>query len=368
MFEIEAKKRILIDARCIFKNLSGVGIYTLEMIRCLLRNGKWDLELLSACPDVLRDLLGDNEVIIHKAPSHESHPVSEIWLNTMLPRLIKRRGVDLYWGPAFLIPWVKVNCPTVVTVHDLTVFDYPGEYRRRFGWLIKNYIRFGVAAASCVATVSESVKRKLQEMFGRQVVVQCVPCGVDEKYYCEPTGAANVSGKYLLMIGGGSARKNVGAVIQLFRDGLIKDKDVKLVIVGGGRSEADGERVIRLPWLPHNELAGLYRKAALMAFPSLDEGFGIPIIEAFQCGCPVVLSDIPVFHEVAGDCGFYFRPGDSESLNHVIDRVLSLNEDELECLRGRMYETASQYTWNGSAEKLSRVFEVTLEKRSTHGR
>lgn len=346
-------KRLLIDMRVVQPHHSGVGVYALKMLQALVACGELEIHALSATPDYLRTYADCTNVTIHTAPSHERHPMSELWMNTVLPRLIQRLEIDYYWGAAFLIPWCKTACKKIVAIHDLSVFTMRGEYPRKFALMMRNYIRLSVRSADAVTVLTGTVGTDLLAHGAKPASVFRIPCGVDENYSSQTEGLPSewvLPEKFLLCIGAGNPRKNIELVEQALP--LIGQSDLCLVTVGfydDYAVESDG-RVYRIPWLQQNQLAQLYRSAQMLVFPSLDEGFGMPVVEAFACGCPVLVSDIPVLREVSKGAAVVCDCRTAEVLAEKLRMVLE-DSVQLAQLKAAGLEVAKQYTWQNAARQ-----------------
>ena len=360
--------KVLIDARVVDHDRSGVGVYTLEIIRELIRcdASGFQYEFLSAHPMILREFLG-GEIIVHSAPSHESHPYSELWSVTKLPQLIKSRGIQLYWGPAFYLPWKKLECSSVVTIHDVSVFTHPKEYSWKFRFLLKRYIRQSVRLADRITAPSKTVRQQIVDMFSvHDGCVSVVSGGLAEGYASgiASPGLPELPKQYVMAVGAGAPRKNLDLLKGIFKD--CKESlspDLNLLLIGDVDKVTVNENIVEIPRLEHHHLASLYKNAKALLVPSLDEGFGIPVIEAFSCDCPVILSDIPVFHEVARDAGFYFHLSEGNKVVDLLNEILQNGISEKR--RVAMHAIAAEYTWQSSTKSLLNVFrELTID----HGR
>src|SRR5207302_1143239 len=217
------------------------------------------------------------------------------WYPFALPQAARRAGVDVLHSPTYRGP-VRGGPPLVVTVHDLAVFRHPDAFprwTRTYGRLVAPHV---VRAARRVIAVSEFTRRELVELLGvPEERIRVVPNAVDDEF--RPEGPA-AEGDYVLAVGTLEPRKNLARLGEAARRA-----GLELRVVGArgwGGVSANGSGVRWLGELPDEELARLYRGAQCFAYPSLYEGFGIPILEAMACGAPVVTSVGGATEEVAG--------------------------------------------------------------------
>lgn len=256
--------------------------------------------------------------------------------------------------------------PFLVTVHDLERICFPlgkDGFRERIG------LRLDVLAikkARHIIAVSQNTKRDLVRLLGvdeRKVTV--IYNGVDHSVF-KPNGSKPAPFPYILYVGSERPRKNLRRLLAAFarlkRSGGFND--LKLVKVGTpGRSPAFRKSVLRAindfglqgevlftEHLNDQELAAKYGAARALVYPSLYEGFGLPVLEAMACGCPVITSDVSALPEVAGDAALLVDPCDEAALSEAIARLLS--DDNL---RGRLIERglerSKRFSWASSASQ-----------------
>ena len=260
------------------------------------------------------------------------------WYPHVLPRRV--RAADVLHCPTYRGP-VRAGVPLVVTVHDVAVFRYPEAFPR---WT-RAYSRFAVPrvlrAARRVLAVSEFTASELEAVLGlprEQIVV--TPNAVDPVF--TPDGP-DEEGDYVLAVGTLEPRKNLARTIE-----AAARLDLELRVVGArgwGGVEAHGANVRALGEISDEELARQYRGALCLAYPSLYEGFGIPVLEAMACGTPVVTSAGGATEEVAGGAAVLVDPRDVDAIAEGIDAAIG-KRDELRVLG---LERARAYSWDETA-------------------
>jgi glycosyltransferase involved in cell wall biosynthesis len=278
---------------------------------------------------------------------------------------IKEEEFDIF-HPTFYWPVGKIrgNKPVVVTVHDMTHEIYP-EY---FVWYdqIARQKRKITRLADRVIAISENTKRDLIQYHRiPEEKIEVIHHGFNK---LEEVGqSVEIPGKYLLYVGNRGGYKNFLFFLEAVSPILIQEK-LRLVCAGGGRfSHAERKEISRLGVshlltqfeISPGQLAFLYRNAIAFVFPSLYEGFGMPVLEAFSAGCPVILSNVSSFPEVAGDAGVYFDPRDAHSIYEAVKGVLS-DGNLRTILKNSGIERLQEFSWKNTAEKTMTVYKKLL--------
>jgi glycosyltransferase involved in cell wall biosynthesis len=249
-------------------------------------------------------------------------------------RLLKANNFDVfhptYYDPYFLGYLKK---PLVVTIHDMTYERLPEYFWARDP--LSQQKRLNIERADLIIAISEATRCDLLDLYPTldPRKVRVVYHGID----LEPPGlvgaALHLPADYLLFVGDRSGYKNFYLLLEAFRSLSCRYPDLQLILAGGGDLEiAEHEAIGRAGLtdrITHRhasdaELNTLYQKAALFIYPSLYEGFGLPILEAFRAGCPMLLSDTACFREIAADAAAFFE---SRSLEDLVDRIQILLDD-----------------------------------------
>jgi glycosyltransferase involved in cell wall biosynthesis len=270
-----------------------------------------------------------------------------VWYPLALPRLARQSRLDVLHCPTFRGPLAPPACPLVVTVHDLAVLRHP----ETFNLWTRQYSRLCVSrvarAARLVIAVSEHTKRDVVELLGTpEERVRVVPNGVEGIF--TPDGPAE-SGDYVLAVGTIEPRKNLPRLAEATRR-----LGVELRVAGApgwGQVEL-GTGVQRVGRPTDEELARLYRGARCLAYPSLYEGFGIPIVEAMASGTPVVTSRGGATEEVAGGAAVLVDPRDPAAIAAGIEEAGARRE---ELVRAGL-ERARAFSWTETARRTADVY------------
>lgn len=271
------------------------------------------------------------------------------WRLEMLARHLARRpargpwdGADLYHAPDVVFPPVAA-VPVVMTVHDLSYIVHPRYHTRLNGGYLRLMTPITARAARLIIADSEATRRDLIERVGvAERRIRVIYIGVDEAFARRPDDATvdavrrryGLTEPYILSVGTQEPRKNLHGTLRAYR--LLAerlDAAPLLALVGGkgwGVDEAtlagDERRVYRLGYVPDADLAALYAGCAAFVYPSLYEGWGLPVAEALALGAPVVTSSLSSLPEVAGDAALLVDPHSPEEIAAGLERVLTDGE------------------------------------------
>src|SRR5262245_40564536 len=268
-----------------------------------------------------------------------------VWYPAILP--LRARGLDVLHCPGIRAPF-RSPVPLVVTVHDVAVLRHPEAFP---AWS-RRYSRFAIprivrAAARLIAD-SEFTKRELVQLLGVDgELIRVIPLAAGDAFH--PDGPA-AEGRYVLAVGTLEPRKNLGRLSQAAGRAGVELRVVGERGWGGVRADADGLR-----WLgrvPDEELAKLYRGALCVAYPSLYEGFGLPVLEAMACGAPVVTSATGATAEVGGDAAVLVDPLDPGAIAGGLDEAIERRDE----LSERGLQRAAAFSWHATAEATLAVY------------
>jgi glycosyltransferase involved in cell wall biosynthesis len=300
--------------------------------------------------------------VTHGPPWNALLALRAQWL--ALPRIAARRKLDVVHGLANVAPAVAPGVATVVTLLDLIPMHHPEAMtgRERLGWRL-----WGVSSArraDRVIAISEAARADIVSTLGLDADrVDVTPLGV--RAPDRPRAAPSGGRPMVLCVSQKRAHKNLAALVR-----AIAGLDATLVLPGSSgpyedelRRLADDLEIadrVRFPgWLEQPQLEQLYAEAACFALPSLDEGFGLPVLEAMARGVPVCASNASSLPEVVGDAGLLFDPHDVDDIRATIARLLRDPGDLGE--RGRL--RAREFTWRRTAEATLASYRRALEGR-----
>lgn len=359
----------------------GIGTYTTNLLDCLLPMDRGVRYLLMYGGE---EQMGDYahhpnaEEVVLRSPSKLA------WDQVAVPLAARRHHLDLVFNPKLSVPFLA-PCKSVLVLHgaDWFVFreNYPlldRIYHRVFASL---YCRRAEAIVSVSKDATGEIERALDVDPSK---IETIYHGVG-KSFGVVTDRSKLEGlrdrydlpdRFLLYLGQIYPMKNVGRIIRAF--GKIRGEiPQKLVIVGSPapKSERDlaaiaecglEDDVVLVGWVPDEDVPLFYNLADAFVFPSLYEGFGIPILEAMACGCPVITSDRGAPREVAGEAAILVDPTDEDRIAATIVRVLedrALRED----LVSRGLRRVEEFTWEACARRTLRLFRRVMRESGEDG-
>lgn len=374
-------RNILINALFIHKKPTGLGIYTDEVVRSLLNLNRQLAFLLPESHS--RDYQGNfsarffsvSDIVIPGRSLLNS--IARIaWLQLRLPFILKKNSVGVFYStvPEGMI-YTLSGVRQIITIHDFLPLIFWGEYPR-MRYYFKYVLPLVIKSSSCIVCVSESTRKDLYKYFpSNSQRVETIYPGVDtdtfkrlpyEEVYQEKL----VYGDYVLFVSAVRRYKNLHRLVRAF--GKLNHGHVKLLVVGEGSGEYYEEvyrevrqmglekRVYFLDYVDRQKLVKLYNGAIALIFPSLYEGFGLPLLEAMACGCPVIASDRASIPEVCGDAAVYFDPEDVEDMATKISTVIR-NESLRLSMSMKGLERARLFTWENTAKKTMDLLDSMLE-------
>jgi glycosyltransferase involved in cell wall biosynthesis len=266
------------------------------------------------------------------------------WYLSGLPRRASSDGVDVLHCPTQRAPF-RSRVPLVVTIHDVAVLRHP----KAFNAWTRSYSEFALPrvakAARRIVVGSEFTRGELVELLGvSEETIRVIPYGVGKPFRPEGAGA---TGNFVLAVSTLEPRKNLRRLVEGFREADLDGLELRVVgAAGWGGVEVDGERVRWLGAVGDEELARLYRSAACVAYVSLYEGFGLPVLEAMASGASVVAPAGPPFREFADGIAIAIDPHDSKSIAAGLRNAVERRAE----LAPLGPERARAFTWERAAE------------------
>jgi glycosyltransferase involved in cell wall biosynthesis len=356
--------RIGIDANPMLGDRGGVGWHTYELVKAMIaRREEVDL-LLYVEPGSLRKGAPDLGDASPRARWVEAGKWLMRWRGA-------RDRLDLYHGTNFKLRTAG-RFGGVVTIHDLWLDRHPQYSTKLFGQQASfRRTKRTARRARKVITVSRASARDIEEFYGLPPDrIAVIPNGVSDEFHplVEADGRSALcrqyavpTGRFILFVGGADPRKNHEALVRAYAQRPDRLRDLSLVLVGdrahrfGNMDETirrhgvEG-RAVCPGRLPIEELRRFYSYAEVFVFPSVYEGFGMPVLEAMACGAPVVTANGSSLPEVAGDAAVLVDPRDADALAQAIVRLID-NPAARNELREKGFRRAKQFTWDQAAQK-----------------
>jgi glycosyltransferase involved in cell wall biosynthesis len=350
--------RIALDATPLILTSGGLPRYVTELSTALAREFPGDTYyLLSDQPFMLPENSPPN--LVRGLSAHCD--VQRRWWLWGVRQAIRQTGAQLFHGTNFEVPYLG-KTPALLTIHDLSPWRNPewhdsaGRVRRRTPWLVR------LGRARMILTVSEAVKREIVNHFGISAErVRAVPLAASSVFH--PVEPMQPERPFFLFVGTLEPRKNVAGLVEAWKE-TRAETGADLVIAG--RSRADfvpipaAEGLTFLGEVPDHELPQLYSDALAFVYPTHYEGFGLPLLEAMQCGCPVITSNDPAVTEVAG--GAAIHAGSALELADAL-RSVARNSSLRNDMKRAGLARAQAYSWTGVAQATRAVYAEMLGER-----
>jgi glycosyltransferase involved in cell wall biosynthesis len=323
------------------------------------------------------NITADNFTFVTLRPSNRI-----ISYGLVLPFLLIKYKIELCHYTC--IPSLYNPVPFVFTHHCFSTFNHKEFYTKRVLYKLNFLLKKGLFKSRYIICVSENVKRLTHEVFGiANEKMEVIHEGVDDTFRPSPSNIKNrpistIKYPYFLYVGKINDRKNIQRILKGFR--IFKDKyktDHQFVIIGMRQdpiSHLDKlieslnlkNDVIELPHMTHEELPNWYAHSEAFVFPSLWEGFGLPVLEAFNCGTPVITSNLSSLPEIVGDAAILVDPYDERQIAEALQKVcfkIGLREQLITSGKERV----KQFSWLKMAQKTLSIYEAALNKNGIKG-
>lgn len=355
------------------KDRVGSGQFAFEVIHHLAIIDKKNSYIIYLKEKPLSDLPRED-----KRLKYQVFGPKKLWTQFALPlRLFLGEKVDVFFSPSHYAPRFS-SVPRVITVFDLSFVFFPELFRKSDLYQLEAWTHYSVSKAKAVITISKSSKKDIQRHYNipTSKIFVCYP-GYDKKLFRPVLDQKliksvkkkyKIEGDYLFFLGTIQPRKNLIRLLDAVK-GL---KNIKLVISGkkGWLYEeffqkvgTMGDRVIVTDYAEEKDLPALFSAAKAFVLPSLYEGFGIPVLEAMACGCPVVVSDVSSLPEVVSDAGILIDPNSTKSIKEGIEEVLN-DSDLARDLSQKGIVQSQKYSWEKCAEDILAVLKSVAKSYS----
>lgn len=366
---------VLLDATAVPADRGGVGRYVDDLVPELVAAGvkltmvvqQRDLETYSR--------IAPGAHLIAAPPWIERRLARMVWEQVGLSRIVRRVRPDVLHCPHYTLP-VLVRIPIVVTLHDATFFTMPEMHLRSKAWFFRTAIKLASRRAAALVAPSLATRDEVLRLVG----------GAREKYFVAYHGvdteqfhatsaderervrtSLGVDGRYIAFLGTLEPRKNVSALIRGWVGACADlDSPPALILAGGrGWDETIDPEIAKVPphlsvrragYLPLEDLPGFLGGATVVAYPSLGEGFGLPVLEAMACGATVLTTRELSLPEVGGDAVAYCGTRDQE-IAEALARLLD-DDAERERLAADAMARAREFTWERAAHVHVEAYEA----------
>ncbi|MBB5441222.1 glycosyltransferase involved in cell wall biosynthesis [Pedobacter sp. AK017] len=373
-------KKILINALLLNEEKSGVQ-YSIESLICGLSGIKakdYKLEVL-----VPQDYDGcinetDNLKIKHVNLSKRLERI--YFEHVSVPFYLKKNSFNLYHCPGYILPFFS-KTSNVVTIHDLMAIDYPKLCQNETAAYFNMFLPNTIKNAQKIITVSNVVKNDILNKYSKidESKIEVIYPGIGKHFQKIPDTHVNelvkkkynLPPKYFLFVGNLEPKKNIERIIEAYHE-LKKNVNIdhKLLIVGRRAWKFSSifklvvqkklqSEVLFLGYVNENDLPSIYSSAEIFIFPSIYEGFGIPVLEAMACGCPTIISNRGALPEISGGICLQVDPFSiTEIVNAVSTLLMHAQFRELSIIKGINW--SKKFTWDLSAEKTDKLYNSLI--------
>jgi glycosyltransferase involved in cell wall biosynthesis len=377
--------RVLIDCTSITRNKAGVGVYAKNLVEELTRLADGpEYFILIQDDDPELDFSGRPGVtmIRVRAAIFRKLPVRFLLEQLVLPCLLVIHRIDVLHSLHYSFPLVRFRTKQVVTVHDMTFFNMPEAHERIKILYFQFFIRADVRFADKVIFDSHSTMTDCSTLLGApRGTSAVVHLGKSDAFRADLEASEirrvkakyGLNGEFVLFVGTIEPRKNLSRLVEAFASVCGGHPGLLLVIAGMKGWMYDGliktvkdfnleSRVVFTGFVPEEDKPFLIAAAKVFAYPSLYEGFGIPVLEALACGIPTVTSNVSSLPEVAGDAALTIDPHSVAELSSALERLLS-DQQLRERLTRESVTQAAKFNWTKTALMTRAAYDDVLPPR-----
>lgn len=365
-------KRVLIDGTTISKKIDGLSQYILNVVK-YIDTANIDYTLIvrpDQCPEEYLDIFKSKGIDIEEVMIPSIGPLREYRFRKYLR---EHQIYDAAFVPSNQFP-VSLTIPSLYTVHDIIYEQYP-EQLGKMGWLKSKFLHWNVSSgmqlSKKVIAVSNYTRQELLRIHGKkfQDKISVVYEGwehLQQRHTHMPK--CSIFDRYLLYVGSSRGHKNLNglmAAIQLCKEQI--PSDMGLIIVGNNSMLSSQQlhlieklnsqrKIIHLTgWISNDELSGYFQHAEGLIFPSLCEGFGIPVLEAYYYQLPLLLSNCSSLPEVAGDAAIYFNPLSPDDMADKIVSFINMESEEKKKLIALGSNRLLNFSWKITAKEIDKM-------------
>jgi len=358
--------RIGIDARWLKRNPTGIGVYLYEILMSLLEIDYKNEYYLFSPRSIIFPLKYKNMILCCDKGLWKNIP-GTLWLNTRGKNKIINDKIDIFWGTSYVLPsGLPGSIKKILTIHDCSFVKYPETLTFYNRTVLNTLMKKSLKSADIIVTVSKEIKEDIIDLFKIKKKIKVNYNGINKKDFCaiSKTKAKkflekkyHIKNDFILSLSTLEPRKNLIVLLKAYQQIQYK-KDLILVGKKGWKyrnifkyiKKSQLANRIKIPgYIEREDLKYFYSAADCFINPSIYEGFGMPNIEALACSCKVIVSDIPVFHEILGAHVYYF--------NNTISGLVKVIHTCLKNPNPCKINIAKKYSWKKSAKNMLKIFK-----------
>lgn len=365
---------------------SGVGNYVSDFLDSLSKYNNNQFNLFAYFFDFLgrnKKHINSNNIInkpIKYTPGKLISVFKLIGKRPYLELLLRNRFEFIIYTNYVSLP-TSNNTPSALVVYDLGFIDCPEYVQDNNLKYLQKFCTKSIVESDLIITISEFTKERIEKEFPstkNKIVITHIPPRkinvINTNLNKRLTGLGVLNNKYILYLGTLEPRKNLVNLIKAYHALPQSVKDEYGLVLAGGSGWKDAEivntiqkakddklNIITPGYISEDEKQALYSNASLFVLPSHYEGFGMPILEAMQYNIPLAISDIPVFHEVAGNTAVYFNKDDPTDISNKLNKLIS-DKSLQKKLKSAYHEQLAKFSWNKNAKLVLGAIEQILEE------
>lgn len=371
---------IAINTLSLYKTKAGMGRYIVELVNRLPRDDPQNTYCfyVSQKNKSYFSFTEKNIIIKTISPLWYFPFLKILWEQIFLPFSLWRNNIQLYHSTGFTLPFFKPKkIKHVVTIADMTFFSHSIYHIWWKVWYFRYMIPYALKKADRVITISESTKEDILKMIKiSSKKIKSIYLGVDahltpqkERGQQKRLEKYSITRPYILFVGMLEPRKNIMGLIRAYAQ--VKEKDSHHLVLVGKKGwkyedifmtvkELGLQNMVHfLGYVPDEDLSSLYSSATCFVYPSFYEGFGIPVLEAMACGCPVITSNNSSMKEIAGNAAVLIDPENKEAIADAIELVIS-NKKEQERMRKAGLLHVKKFRWETMAQETKNLYASVL--------
>jgi glycosyltransferase involved in cell wall biosynthesis len=364
----------VLDARTATPHFPGIGSYCASIAQALIPLLEED-ERLSILVDGAHPL----DLPPHARAASIPLDISPFSLRQQwaIPRMLRQLDADVYHSAYYLMPY-RPGVPTLVTFYDLIPIRFPQYSTFRARALFRLSSRLALKAAHQGIVISSATQQDMvRYLHADPARLTLTPLSAAPQFTPQPAAAVekiracySLPPRFILYLGSNKPHKNLSRLVEAYAP--LRDSQITLVVAGTWLAQYPEPRRLadtlgldqsHIRWLgaiPGHDLPALYTAALVFVFPSLMEGFGLPVVEAMACGTPVACSRIPSLEEVAGDAAEFFDPANTASITGALRHVIQ-DTARRTTLRQRALTQAVQFSWQQTARVTLNLYRRCLD-------
>jgi glycosyltransferase involved in cell wall biosynthesis len=372
-WQMNEKLKIGFDAKRAFLNPAGLGSYSRTTIRSVARFYPGNDYLLFSPKPNARLFHPPQHTTLIQPRSLWWRALNPLWRSYRMTRLTEKAGLDIFHGLSHELPFgiQQTAIKSVVTIHDLIFMRHPEFYKPADRKIYRSKLEYACREADKVIAISQQTKNDLKDYIGlNPAKIEVIYQAINPLYFevaqagelQQTQNSLKLPGRFMLSVGTIEARKNLGSILNAME---LTDYGLPLVVVGKPTRYLEtlqtqirklDKQLIFLHLVTDRELSHLYQLAELMLYPSVFEGFGLPVAEAQASGCPVITSNAGGLSEAGGDAAHYVAAQNPGEIDEGIQQILQNKNYRNELIR-KGQQNALRFTSQNYAQQLMQLYK-----------